>query len=416
MGCSKCEQNNMPKPIAGSCEIGNQVLEIFNAAEVVDFHTVVIPAQMGDDTVVKPENNSYRNSIVRYEANDHIYIYGSDGIPVPVKTNAGEFNEISGRPKYAGDLMTSDTDIPSVDAAKQEALDAVGVEREDRIASENELSERIDSSVDDLDQNIADLSAGLADEISTRENAVQSLSDRIDERIAAHDADIQAINNTLDKDVIYDLEYESNTSTVNVIEDSVNILTGETDHIVHSFPVATASQSGIISPTTYQSIQTMADKVNVIESGTVAIMNIPSDPDQSALTDAWKQATGIDELINGARIKDVDNGLLWTYYTNTGLWYPAEDVSSVEVNQATNISLGIVKGSTTNGQVAVESDGSLSLNGYDALVTSTTSNSTNIANLQSNKADKTTVPTITVTSTDPGEGSTLAANSFVFVY
>lgn len=53
--------------------------------EVADFRKVVIPAIMGDDTgASKPSNGAYHNAIVEYEANNHIYIYGTDGIPVSV--------------------------------------------------------------------------------------------------------------------------------------------------------------------------------------------------------------------------------------------------------------------------------------------------------------------------------------------
>lgn len=416
MGCTKCEQNNMPKPIAGSCELGNQVLEIFNAAEIVDFHTVVIPTQMGDDTVVVPENNSYRNAVVRYEANDHVYIYGSDGIPVPIKTNAGDFDDLVGRPKYDGNLMTSETDIPSVTAAKQEALDAVAAETDARVLSENGISDRIDDLNVALSDGLEGLAGDLSDEHDARVIAETALSDAIGTEVNDRTNAINQINGTLNKTVIYDLEYDANTSTVNVTEETVNLSTGFTDTTVKAFPVATNTQSGVINPATYQTIQTVSDQMNVILNGTVAIMNIPADPDQEVLTAAWQNATGLTELINGAKIKDVDNSLIWTYYTNTSLWYPAEDASVVEVNQATNTSLGIVKGSTDTGKISVETDGSLSLNGYDTLSTTTETNALAITGLQTSKADATAVPTITMTNTDPGEGVALAANNFIAVY
>lgn len=50
----------------------------------VMFRAVKIPASLGDDTVVKPENGLYRNVILNYEANGHTYIYSSDGIPVRI--------------------------------------------------------------------------------------------------------------------------------------------------------------------------------------------------------------------------------------------------------------------------------------------------------------------------------------------
>lgn len=49
------------------------------------FRKVIIPAEMGDDTGDhKPENGAYMNALVVYEANNHIYIYSSDGVPTRI--------------------------------------------------------------------------------------------------------------------------------------------------------------------------------------------------------------------------------------------------------------------------------------------------------------------------------------------
>lgn len=95
------------------------------------FRKVVIPAALGDDETGKdkPANGAYTNAYVEYEANGAQYMYDSYG--VYTKMENGEegggtlnFNELDNRPKYAGELMTGDTDIPSVSAettARQEA-------------------------------------------------------------------------------------------------------------------------------------------------------------------------------------------------------------------------------------------------------------------------------------------------------
>lgn len=52
------------------------------------FKYVNIPAVLGDDSAtsnVAPKNGNYCNTIVKYEANGHVYIYTSDGIPVLVE-------------------------------------------------------------------------------------------------------------------------------------------------------------------------------------------------------------------------------------------------------------------------------------------------------------------------------------------
>lgn len=84
------------------------------------FRKVVIPAALGDDITGKdkPANGAYTNAYVEYEANGSQYMYDSYGIytKLEVKEQSGvtDFNELTGRPKYNGEVMTGDTDIPEV--------------------------------------------------------------------------------------------------------------------------------------------------------------------------------------------------------------------------------------------------------------------------------------------------------------
>lgn len=87
------------------------------------FRKVVIPAALGDDVNGKdtPANGAYVNAYVEYEANGAQYMYDSYGVytKLEVKSQEGitDFDELSGRPKYAGNPMTSATDIPDVMSA-----------------------------------------------------------------------------------------------------------------------------------------------------------------------------------------------------------------------------------------------------------------------------------------------------------
>lgn len=105
------------------------------------FRKVVIPAALGDDKTGKdkPANGAYTNSYVVYEANGAEYMYDSYGVYTPMESGGGsggvsDFNELDNRPKYAGETMTGDTDIPDVSSdinnlqtqinSKQDALSA----------------------------------------------------------------------------------------------------------------------------------------------------------------------------------------------------------------------------------------------------------------------------------------------------
>lgn len=58
---------------------------------------VVIPASLGDDSEnssVAPKNGEYCNAIVIYEANKHVYIYSSEGIPTIIDVDATDISEL----------------------------------------------------------------------------------------------------------------------------------------------------------------------------------------------------------------------------------------------------------------------------------------------------------------------------------
>lgn len=77
MTCPSCGK----KPKCDKDTFTKAVVEINNPEEIVLFRKVVIPASMGDDTTVPAAIGKYRNVLLVYEANNHIYLYSSDGIP-----------------------------------------------------------------------------------------------------------------------------------------------------------------------------------------------------------------------------------------------------------------------------------------------------------------------------------------------
>lgn len=63
------------------------VVEINNPEKLILFRKVVIPASMGDETMVPPVIGKYCNVLLEYEANGNIYLYSSDGIPTKLSTD-----------------------------------------------------------------------------------------------------------------------------------------------------------------------------------------------------------------------------------------------------------------------------------------------------------------------------------------
>ncbi len=123
--CDKCglrpQQKAQPKPCACKPKKCCKKKDCCNDNEFA-FRKVVIPASLGDDVTGQdlPSNGAYTNSYVVYEANGAQYMYDSFGVYTKLGGEGGggtgDFNDLSNRPKYAGSVMTGNTDIPSVSA------------------------------------------------------------------------------------------------------------------------------------------------------------------------------------------------------------------------------------------------------------------------------------------------------------
>lgn len=206
--------------------------------------------------------------------------------------------------------------------------------------------------------------------------------------------------------LMQDLSVSANgsTSVLQLDADKINIATGATTTKNIPLTVASHESAGVMNSATFDAVSNNTDAVNAILSGMVAVTGLPASPSQSELTTAWENATELTELINRAQILDVDNSKYWTYYTNTETWYPATADIEGTVSTFTNATEGTIKGSTTVGQVYAESNGTGSVNGWDALsaaVTDNTANKLNITNLTANNG---------LTATTTGSGGNRAIN------
>ena len=102
-----------------------KVLEIHNNECPVLFHKVLVPAAMGDDINNPPKNGQYRNVLLVYEANDHVYLFSSDGILTFIsggKTGGVEdYEELLNKPLISGHELIGDS--PLEDIGVTDAID-----------------------------------------------------------------------------------------------------------------------------------------------------------------------------------------------------------------------------------------------------------------------------------------------------
>lgn len=86
MTCSSCGE----KPKKHCSSFTKSVIEIHNPETLVLLRKVVVPVSMGTEEQVPAAIGKYHNVILYYEANKHVYLYSSDGIPTYIEAEIPE--------------------------------------------------------------------------------------------------------------------------------------------------------------------------------------------------------------------------------------------------------------------------------------------------------------------------------------
>lgn len=312
-----------------------------------------------DDTINPPANGAHFNTIVTYLKTKHVYIYDSAGIPT--------------RTNYDG-VIDEALDIESKNPVENRVVTQA-------IADTAEaLQTNINLEVTAREQDRDNLQTNINKEVERAEKAETELVDAIHAESAAREEGDQNLQTKLDSvndtSVQKDTTVSGDNSTVTITKTTGKLSEEGTEEAM-PLPVASAESAGVMNPATFNAVQENAENIDAILGGAVVVEDLPASPTDAQLTTAWKTATGRTELINRASIYDETNKKVWYYYENVSAWKDiSTDSTELSVSIATNDTAGIVKGSTEDGQIAVEADGSMSLNGYDAM-------KGNIDNLQS---------------------------------
>ena len=151
-----------------------------------------------------------------------------------------------------------------------------------------------------------------------------------------------------------------------------------------ALPVVSREQAGIMSASVYAAMEDViannTSRISVLEQSapTFDISGLVGpNPTNAEISAAFQQKYPNIPLQSGLRVADYDNAHFWQYGKNTWIL-----LTQIDVQTATNQSLGIVKGSNTDGKIFVETDGSMSLKGYDALVSKDATHDSKISTLE----------------------------------
>lgn len=164
-------------------------------------------------------------------------------------------------------------------------------------------------------------------------------------------------------EVVTDVSF-SGSQSVSLVKTLKNIETGA--YSTDATPVPTAHQfgSGLMSASDYNLLQTLSQNVQQLQGSQVRLLYTDSaNPLQSQISSfvsskGYTDYTGISVVIDATQH-------VWRYYSNDNIGWKDDGLDIVTT--FTNDTAGIVKGSTDNGKINAESDGTGFVNGWSDL-------------------------------------------------
>lgn len=177
-----------------------------------------------------------------------------------------------------------------------------------------------------------------------------------------------------------------NSSTI--IMDYIRI-NGDEQNV--ALPVVNTTNAGILNVNDYKFFQEYDARLRAVEGiSRIYLVELPSDnPDPQqitlAYTSQWPDAPN--PPLEGTVIVDpARNNLSYRWNTQSNTWYK---ISEVAIQQFTNTTLGTIKGSTQDGEVQANADGTGSVTGWDTIKgnISTAENNINALTTRVNNAE-----------------------------
>ena len=250
----------------------------------------------------------------------------------------------------------------------------------------NENENRINTNTTNINKNTMDIQKQSEDIVSlkTKTNnnsaAIEALEDEVGPETVAGTIQYRLKNiDTKLPTAIKEVEMIADASTVTHKATHISG-TAESD----ALPVVSRTQAGIMSASVYAAMEDViannTSRISILEQSalTYDISGLVSaDPTNAEISAAFQQKYPNIPIQPGIRVADYNNAHFWQYGNN--MWIL---LTQINIQTATNDSLGIVKGSDTDGKVFVETDGSMSLKGYDALVSKDATHDSKINTLE----------------------------------
>lgn len=222
-------------------------------------------------------------------------------------------------------------------------------------------------------QYVNDEDDGLQSQIDVVNDNITNLGNKVADALD----DISTIDTAINKNVVSGIGVSTNVDNVSINSNIVNIKTGATSTDTDAIPLANDTTAGLISHSDYQQIRQNTEDIAVLKGQTIRIAySVKPNPTAQEINDFVVAQGYTQDQFPQIAVVVTGTNYVWRYYANDG-WTQQTDVVSI----FTNDTAGIIKGSTASGKIYAETDGTGSVNGWDA-------QNNRITNLENNKADK----------------------------
>lgn len=191
------------------------VVEINNPSKITTLRKVVIPTSLGDETTIPPAIGEYRNVVLYYEATKNVYLYSSDGIPTLVTTDTSDIDEAIA--ELQAGLAEETENRENADSELADDIASVASDLSDEVTARENADTDLSARITDNSTRISGLTNSLTDEITNRQNADNNLQTQIDSISAS--SDVKDIVGTYAALQNYDTSTLGDNDIIKVLQD-----------------------------------------------------------------------------------------------------------------------------------------------------------------------------------------------------
>lgn len=289
----------------------------------------------------------------------------------------------------AGYRLTDDAQLKiDIKAEEERAQQAeatlqqnITTEAETRLANDNTLQLNITQENTRATQKESDLQSDIDTHIASENNPhnvtkaqvgltnVDNTSD-IDKPVStaaqqAIDAklDKNNANQNITKDVSIAVEGDNVYTDVTYVNLDSNTQTGPTRRHI---PLADADNAGLMATADYSTLYDLKDRVEGLEGKTTRLLYTAGTNPTAEQINSFVIAAGYASPFEGVAVVIDETYHIWHFYENDNIGWRDDGLDTTST--FTNTTEGVIKGSTQEGKVFAETDGTGSVNGWGSLV------------------------------------------------